>query len=875
VDRYVSLHRHDGYSVFDGLGTARLAANAAAGLEQPALALTNHGNVFGLMDHLEACDKAGIKPILGVELYVTESAEKPEDRKLAHQTVLAQTMKGYRNLMRLVTRANERLYYKPRACVEDLIEFQEDLIILSGCPSSLINRALEAGEEERARALLERMASELRGRFWVEIQHHKTAQANAPWLIKQAQRLKLPVVATNDAHYVDGKDRQAHDLLLKIRWKGRGEENPSYGSGYHILSRKEFGVLLLAAHPWATGAQVRGWLDETVAIADSCEDLKMERPKRLLPPLWEDSIPRLRMLAAQGMQSRGLLKKLAYVKRLRRELQVIEQLGYADYFHICSEVTQWARSEDILIGPRGSVCGSLLAYVLGVTTVDPLVHDTMFERFLHEDRKKSPDVDLDIDSRHHARLQRWVLEKYAPYATQIVTFGRYGGGRLSQDLIGGVPELGEDGADELRTVLDEYKHQRLEEITAEEIDGQLSMQLTQRCPELPYLVSTLYNQVTYVGKHPGGIVFAPGDHARWYAKILAKEEWLASYDGDTLEDMGLVKIDFLGLHAMRMLRQTMEAIGKRDGAETTLDSIPLDDHEVFGRFARGQTQAVFQFERRGAQSVLRTIEPDNFAELVAATSLVRPGVMDSLPSYVEGKRKGLTHGEFADTYGTIIFQEQIMARVRGLGFTWAQCDEFLQLIKSMKYNQASVSSGAVELAPFMIEVAQRLVEREDLTLVDAKMYVARMAQYSFNKAHAVGYSLVSYWMLWMRTRYPLEFWCSVLDSEPNDKKRREYQRSAAFDGLIFLPPHINATQGFSIEDNAIRVGYRTLPGVGEKAAAEIQAHAPYETPHEILNLPRRTVNTRVIKVLHHEGALIMDQDRFMKHAVKYNEELRG
>ena len=874
VDSYVSLHRHDGYSFFDGMDTPERAAKRAAQMGQPALALTNHGNLYGLIEHYKACRDAGIKPIMGCEFYVTEGEEKPEDKKLNHLTVLAENAVGYRNLNRMAMRAHEYFYRKPRVPFSLLEELREGLIVFSGCPSSPVQRALLAGDEERAMRLLKRLEQMFRGSFYVEIQHHALARKTARWLWDAAEELGAPVVATNDAHYVDKADRSTHDTLLGLRRKGKGEEDPTYGEGFWMPTRSEFAELL-GAHKWMTKKQIARMLDETVRIAERT-GLELERPTSALPPLWEDSKSKLRRLAVQGMRDRGFASRRDYVERLRQELSVVEKLGYVDYFHVCYEVTSKAKQEDILIGPRGSVCGSLLAYVLGVTTVDPLVHGTMFERFLHEQRTKMPDVDLDIDSRHRERLVGWVLEHYKPYAIPILTFGRYGGGNIAGDLNKLYPELySASELEEIKFAVGAIKKRGLSELTEEEIeqDPQLG-DLMERGGKkgLKRLLTRLFNQPIYVGRHPGGVCFVPSDHEQWFSKEFAHGRWTTSCDYKGVEGLGLLKFDFLGLAAMSTIAETIAGVKRRHGEDVKLADISLEDGSILQEFVHGYTVSIFQYETRGARSILSEIEPDTFQELAACTALNRPGAITRVKEYADGKMRMLNRGErqagsFGETYGVVVYQEQVLRLLRALGLEWRETDAFLKRIQTT-YAPASLEKE-IERTPVVGVIIERLVAR-GVSKKQAKELVDRVMQYSFNKAHAIGYAMVAYWMMWLRKHYPLEYWVATLNSEQVVGKQIMYEGAAIGDGCVLLPPHINGSVGYSVDGNAIRVGLVSIPGIGQKLADAIAKSQPFERPRDLMKIPKRTLNRRALKTLVEAGAVEMRDEQYRAHAVKYN-----
>jgi DNA polymerase-3 subunit alpha len=849
------------------------AVERAKNLGQQALALTNHGNVFGVIEHYRQCNEGGIRPILGMEAYVTTSERKPEKgEKLPnyHQTLLVQNYEGYKNLMRLVTKSYDYFYYKPRIPLKMLRDHSEGLIVLSGCPSSLLQRLLQEEKYGQAEKLFKWFVDGFGDRFYAEVQHSDLTTKTLKPLLELADKYRVGLVATNDAHYVDPEDKAVHDLLLRMRRTGQGEENPTYGEGYHIATRKEMQHYLADRHTWMPRKRITEALNNTVVIAERVElDLEAHRPKRMLPDLWgKDAWQKLEQLGYAGLRLKGLEKRKEYVARLNEEMRVIHKLSYDEYFLVCHELTSWARSEGIMIGPRGSVCGSLLAFVLGVTMVDPIVHGTLFERFLHDEKKSFPDVDLDIDSRYKVKVHEWFHERFKPYTLPIITFGRYAAGNLVNDLQKAYPmEIGKDRRKKLRFAIDRIRTEtKAPFLNDEHLEPYGIFDAVEAdIPGLKRTVEKLYNMVRYIGRHPGGVCFVPGDAENWTPKIKVKDREMASFNYTDIEYLGLLKFDLLGLSAVSTVRRTIDLVSERhDGMAIVLDKIPLNDPSCYQKFSEGITDGIFQFETRGGRSILQQIEPDNFSELAASTALNRPGVSENVDAYVRGKREGRTHGFFGSTFGTVVYQEDIARVLMSLGLPWTKIDKFLKGIKMLK------SFAAVTADLSIYDEVEALLVSKGKDPEKVKRFVGRLKQYSFNKAHAIGYSLVAYWMMWLRQHYPMEFWCSLLNMESNDGKRAAYEGASLFDGVVLLPPHINGTADYTIDGNAIRVGLRTIKGVGEVASKVIEANRPYARPHDLRRLPKRQVNARVVKMLAAGGALYFNPDMLRSHAVKYN-----
>lgn len=635
MNKFVTLHRHTSFSLYDGLDLTVRGADFAAKLEQPALAITDHGNVYGAIEHYRWVGDRGVKPIIGCEMYVVDELTKESPRR--HLTVLVKNQRGYENLMKLVTLSYEQMYYKPRVTYEDFEAHSAGLIVLSGCPGGHICKAIESGDLAAAERYFVRCLDTFGSDFYAEIQHHPQATLVGPYLFGLAEKYGVECVFTNDAHYVEKEDRQTHDVLLKIKAGDKGEENPTYGSGFHMMSRAEAREAATAAHPQLGEREVARMLDMTVEIADKV-DFKFPKPERMLPALWGDEAKvsaELGRAVEAGITRMGLTGP-RYLERMAEELRVIRQLGYPEYFMLCADVTNWAKDHSILIGPRGSVCGSLVAYAIGITMVDPLKHGTLFERFLHDQKKSFPDIDLDIDSRRRDEVHKYVLETYAGYAFPIVTFGRWGAGNVANDLTKAYGLSDYERLD-LREAMDRVKRERVFVAKEEDLEEMIFDRLERRHPGFKHVVTRLYSQVRYVGKHPGGMCFVPGDHDRWFGLAKTKDGVVTTGNFQDVEYCGLLKIDFLGLASVATVAAAAERVEQRHGVKINLAQVPLDDPEVIRRFALANTDGVFQFETRGARDILRQIEPDTFGEVAAATALNRPGVSDNLPAYVAGK----------------------------------------------------------------------------------------------------------------------------------------------------------------------------------------------------------------------------------------------
>jgi DNA polymerase-3 subunit alpha len=894
-DDFVSLHRHDSYSLYDGVDCAERAMDYVANmLHQGAVALTNHGNTYGLVEHHFEAKSRGLRPIHGCELYVQEGStikkDGIEDRKLIrHLTVLVENREGYRNLNKLSTSSflEENHYYKPQVPLERLAEHREGLIILSGCATSTIRRYLAAEDAENAERVFKWFRDTFGDRFYAEIQHDLTEQIGRQ-LVGFARKYQVPLVFTNDAHYVEPEDRFVHEFILKQRTSSKGKSTDKgeqevqaekgYGEFHHMPSRRQAEEAIEKFLSWLPEELRLEALGNTLRIAKVCTfDMDEIKPAQMLPPIFDQSEEQLRWLVMRGMEERGLSGKRAYEARIQEELRVILNMGYSQFFLVIDNVVRFAKGQGFMLGPRGSVCGSLLAYAMGVTEVDPLKHNTMFERFLHDKKKSAPDVDLDIDARYRQKVMDYVVDHFKPYAIPIITFGRYSEAKVSNE-IGKTFDLLDADRQELREAISRLHYERILVVSKEKLREFDVVKRLEKAhgEQIVRVIQKTYGAAAYIGQHPGGVCFVPGPEWEWMAKARYHDNVTTSYNMTDCERLGLLKFDFLGLTALSAIRVTLDSIKERRNQEVKLQDINLEERRVLEHFSRGHTDGIFQFETRAGREILRGkynmdkvtkenklvlpgIEPDSFKEIVAANAMNRPGVKLNLTDYVSGKSSHKDWGPFGDTYGAVVYQEDIVKFLRGLGLTWVDCDAFLKAIKGIKRWDPDMPQLKMAIDAI---VARGRDRRRATSLVET------ISRYSFNRAHAVSYTLVAYWMMWLRLHFMLEFWAASLKVEPNPKRMADLERAAARDGCIVLPPHVNGPAHTGIDaHNAIQLGMATVPQVGTKAAEAIESarkrlEKEFTSLDEIRGLlPKRTLNEKVIKALQRAKALEFDTEK--------------
>lgn len=850
MDKFVHLHTHNEYSLFDGFGKASDIAKHVAELEQPAVALTNHGNVCGLMQHFNACKSQGIKPILGVEAYfVPDALEKK--RNHTHLTLLVKDDEGYKNLMRLVSEANDvGYYYVPRIDFNMLRKYGKGLIILTGCSNSLFSKV-----DRNVAVRLVREFKSITDTF-IEVQPHNLGSQEAlnEKAVYVSEKTKTPMVMTMDAHYIAGSDALTHMYLRKLH-----RPNASLEDYKHLYLHKRSVMKGLWEKNYGNVCKADKLLDITVDIADMCNVTLDFGP---MFPKVDWGIPakgKLARLAVEGLRKRGLYKK-KYIDRLKYELDVIFELGFEDIFLICWDVVTWSHNNGIRTGfGRGSVCGSLLAYAIGLTEVDPLVYGTVFERFLRKDKKKMPDIDTDFDKRYRHKVFEYVSERFG--GVPVITYGRYKVRNLVNDLS---KVLNIDPSD--KTFFSTRLYSIIEENGVEDIWNDPEVLKCDRYNLLKHF-SKLYDSIRYFGQHASGI--AVGNDITDYVALFRRGgKLLTSYDLKDLETLNILKIDVLGLDTVSVIAETE----KQARIETDLSVV--NDPRIYEQFSVGDTTGVFQFESRGAREVLRRIGPKNIFELIACNALNRPapiklGVLDS---YVEGKegrvKKDILYKYASETYGAVIYQEQVMAICRGLaGMSWQDAD------RVMKKLDPTLDPNDELYLKFVDGAVKNGVKKSD-----AKRIYQNMTKYLFNKAHGTAYSLMSAYTMWLLINYPLEYIYALLLLETREDKIKEYERLAARNGIVILLAHVNGEANYSIVDidgeKVLQQGLSMIKGVGESTALEIEKRRPYKDLDDLKSkVDKRYLRSNVMDALADYGALEFDKKKWWKRVISYNASL--
>ncbi|HET8606055.1 MAG TPA: DNA polymerase III subunit alpha [Gaiellaceae bacterium] len=858
---FVHLHVHSEYSVLDGACRVPELAARAAELEMPAVALTDHGSLAGSVQLAKETKKHGVKPLFGCEVYVADD-RRAQQKGYAHLTLLAADNVGYGNLIKLSSLGYlEGYYYKPRVDWELLQSHSTGLVALSGCLSGRVCKALEEDRPADAAAELDRLAQIFgRDSVYVELQNaHMSVQDRInPQLQALAREAKLPLVCTGDVHYLRHEDARAHEALLCIQ-SGDSLKNPNHWrfetDHFYFKSPQE----MAADFPGMDEA-----LRRTLEIADRCS-VEIELGRILLPhyptPDGRDSFDYLVELCEKGLQRRYSTDTDEHRERLQFELKTIREMGFPDYFLIVWDFIHFARQQGIGVGPgRGSAAGSLVAYCLEITNLDPLRYDLLFERFLNPGRKSMPDIDIDFSVEGRERVINYVREKYgSDRVAQIITFSTMAARAAVRDA-GRVLEIPYGVVDRIAKLIPEGPGQTLEECLKPGAELRRTIDSDPVAKEIVDLALPLEGLTRADSIHAAGVVIGaqPLTEVVPLQQKGGDNEIVTQFTMGDVEALGLLKMDFLGLRNLDVIDKAVALI---DGLD--IDTIPLDDKKTYEMLARGEATGVFQFESSGMREALRQVKPTVFEDVIALGALYRPGPMQYIPNYA-ARKNGKEQVKLLDprlepilgqTYGISVYQEQSMEIAKQIaGFTSAEADDLRKAIgKKIHALMASLKDKFVEGC-----IANDTSEQVARQLWDD---IEKAQDYSFNKAHAACYALISYRTAWLRANHPCEYMAALISSVMNTKDKVPFYVNACDEmGIEVLPPDVNSSQvDFAVVEGKIRFGLNAVKGVGEGAAAAVvraREDGPFASIWDFTERVDGAVsNKRVLEALVKCGAL--------------------
>ncbi|MEG1780253.1 MAG: DNA polymerase III subunit alpha [Clostridium sp.] len=877
---FTHLHVHSEYSLLDASSKIKELTARAKELGMDSLAITDHGVLYGAIDFYRAAKEVGIKPIIGCEVYVAPSSRfdrenvNGEDRYY-HLILLAENQEGYQNLIKIVSKGFvEGFYYKPRVDYEVLEKYHGGIIALSACLAGEVQRYLSRGMYEEAKKSALRYQTIFgEGNFFLELQDHGIAMQKTvnQGLLRMSQELNIPLVATNDTHYIYKEDVEPHDILLCIQTgkKVTDENRMRYeGKEFYLKSEEE----MKQVFPYALEA-----LENTHKIAERC-NVEIEFGVTKLPRFdvpegftaWEY----LNKLCREGFEKRYPQDDGTLEKRLEYELGVINTMGYVDYFLIVWDFIHFARSRDIAVGPgRGSAAGSIVAYSLGITDIDPIRYQLLFERFLNPERVSMPDIDIDFCFERRQEVIDYVVEKYGKdKVVQIVTFGTLAAKGVIRD-VGRALDMPYIKCDTIAKMIPTDLGMTLEKALKVSPDLRAAYESD---PEVKYLIDMskrLEGLPRHTSMHAAGVVISREAVDEYVPLSRASDGSITTqFTMTTLEELGLLKMDFLGLRTLTVIQNAVHLVKKTHQIDIDLDQIDYNDKNVLDAVGTGKNDGVFQLESSGMRSFMKELKPENLEDIIAGISLYRPGPMDFIPRYLKGKndRASITYEcpqlepILAPTYGCIVYQEQVMQIVRDLaGYTLGRSD---LVRRAMSKKKSSVMEKERQNFVYGNEaegvkgcIANGIDEKIANHIYDE---MTDFAKYAFNKSHAAAYAVVSYRTAYLKYYYPVEFMAALMTSvKDNTGKVSEYILACRQMGMKIAPPDINAGEGgFSVSDGVIRYGLSAIKSIGQAVVDEIvkerEIRGPFVTLEDFVDrTSNKEVNKRTVESFIKSGAL--------------------
>jgi len=866
---FTHLHVHSEYSLLDGSAKITELVSRAQAMGMTSLALTDHGAMYGVIDFYKAAKAHGIKPILGCEVYVATGSRhdktKGGDYAYTHLVLLAENETGYHNLIKLVSLGfTEGFYYKPRVDSELLRQYHSGLIALSACLAGSVPRAIIQGNLQKAKeeALL---YDEIfgRGNFFLELQDHGIAEqqtANAA-LMRLHQETGIPLVATNDVHYISQDDAQAHDVLLCIQTNKTIADTDRMrydGDQFYLKSQEEMYTLFPYAHEA---------LENTQKIADRCHvDIEFNQyklPKYPLPPHVADPLSYLTQLCEEGLIARYGQDAHLHRERLQFEIDTIHGMGFSEYFLVVWDFIKFAKDNGIIVGPgRGSAAGSIVAYALRITDVDPIHFGLVFERFLNPERISMPDIDIDFCYERRQEVIDYVVDKYdSSHVAQIITFGTMAAKAAIRD-VGRAMAMPYADVDRVAKMIPFELgitiargieiNPELKKAYEDEDDTQELLDMSMRLEGLPRHAST----------HAAGVVICDAPVDDYVPLYQADGLTTTQFSMNTLEELGLLKMDFLGLRTLTVIRNAVAEIERNHGIVIDWDEIGYEDPAVYRLISQGKTEGVFQLESSGMKSFIRELQPESLEDIIAGVALYRPGPMDFIPKYVRGRHSDgditYTHPALEPilsmTYGCIVYQEQVMQIVRDLaGYSLARSD---LVRRAMSKKKGDVM--AQERQHFIQGCIERGIEEKAADRIFDEM--SDFAKYAFPKAHATAYAMIGYQTAWLKQYYPVEFMAATMTSVmDHTSKVVEYIQVCKKMGIEMLPPDINeGFSHFSVASGGIRFALSAIKNVGRSAVAamvaERQANGPFSGLTDFIRRMEDNINKRFVEGLIKAGA---------------------
>lgn len=843
MSNFVHLHVHSEYSLLDGACRIKDMIKRAKKLNQSAIAITDHGSMYGVMEFYKTAKSEGVKPIIGCEVYVAKRSRfdkvREYDSEIYHLVLLCKNNIGYQNLIKMVSKSFiEGFYNKPRIDEDLLRQHSEGLMALSACLAGAIPRALNRNDYEAAKEIALNYQDIFgKNNFYIELQNHGIAEEIRilPMLSRLSKETGIPMVATNDCHYITQEDSRMHEVLLCIQTNHTIEDDDKMDFGtdqVYIKSEKEMRALF---------DNFEGAIENTAKIAEMC-NVEFEFGKTKLPhfdvPNNQDHYEYFKEQCYNGLyKNYGKNPAKTLVDRLEYELSTIKKMGYVDYYLIVHDFVRYAKSVDIAVGPgRGSGAGSLAAYCIGITGIDPIKYNLLFERFLNPERVSMPDFDIDFCYVRRQEVIDYVIRKYgADHVAQIITFGTMAARGAIRD-VGRALAIPYAEVDSVAKLIPMELGMTIEKAMSNSVDLKKKYEENPKLKELIDMAKKLEGMPRHASTHAAGVVITEKPVSEYVPLAKNDEAIVTQFTMTTLEELGLLKMDFLGLRTLTVIKDTEKMINKVE-PDFKIENIDLYDNEVFTMMSKGLTQGVFQYESVGMKNVLMQLKPDSIEDLIAVISLYRPGPMSSIPQYIENRHHPekikYKHPLLSDildvTYGCIVYQEQVMQIFRKLaGFSLGRADIVRRAMSKkkkdvMEREHQIFIHGLVD-ASGKVEVdgcIRRGISEEVASSIYSEM--ESFASYAFNKSHAAAYAVISYQTAYLKCKYPKEYMASLITSVlDNINKVVEYIEECKNLKIEVLPPSINESEDiFTVSGNDIRFGLLAIKSLGRAPLEKI------------------------------------------------------
>lgn len=875
---FVHLHVHTGYSLLDGSGKIKDLIGRAKELNMKALAITDHGAMYGCVEFYKECINQGIKPIIGCEIYVSSKGMMVKDNsnEIFHLVLLVKNQEGYNNLIKIVSKASiDGFYYKPRVDKEFLRNHSKGLIATSACLGGEVQSLINRGDIERGKEAALIYKEIFKDGFYLELQNHgiEDQQKVNKQVIKISKETRIPLIATNDVHYIKKEDWKAHDVLLCIQTAKtvEDEDRMRYPSGeFYLKSGEEI---------FNQFSYIEEAISNTVKIGNEC-NFQYTFHESHLPkfPVLEGVDPYiyLRDLCYKGLSKKYKDIDEELITRLEYELTIIKEMGYIDYFLIVWDFIKYADDNGIMTGPgRGSAAGSIVAYTLNITKIDPIKYNLIFERFLNPERISMPDIDSDFCYERRQEVIDYVVSKYgSSNVSQIITFGTMAPRACIRD-VGRAMNYSYAEVDKIAKMIPTLLNITIER--ALEINEELNnlYEEDERVKELIDIAKNLEGLPRHTSTHAAGVVIASEPLVNFVPLLRNEGAIVTQFTMNTLEELGLLKMDFLGLRTLTVMRDTIKMVKENRNIDILLDQIDIDDKEVYKMVGEGKTAGVFQLESQGMTSFMKELKPDSLEDIIAGISLYRPGPMAEIPRYIENKKNSLKINYLTPmlenildvTYGCMVYQEQVMEIVRELGgYSYGRSDLVRRAMSKKKYKvmeeeRKNFIFGIVENGEVIVKGCIRNGISEEIgnKLFDQMM---DFASYAFNKSHAAAYAVIAYETAYLIRYFPQEYIASMLNSFMGSPEKVSYYLNFAKDnGIECLPPSINDSKGkFTVKENTIRFGLTAIKNVGAgviDAIVEIREKQGKfkDLSNFIENIDSSLINKRAIESLIFAGAL--------------------